>query len=142
MQFADDMILMGQASWGNLWSIKSILRSFKQVSDLKVNFDKSKIIDINLSYDFLRVQLLPSFIVVRGLFFRFLGIPVRANPRRSATWKLVLDSIRKRLARWKGRNLSIGGWVTLINPVLNSIPLYFFLFCKVLKVIINSMIKI
>lgn len=31
LQFADDTILMGKATWDNLWSIKTILRSFELV---------------------------------------------------------------------------------------------------------------
>lgn len=61
---------------------------------------------------------------------KFLGILVGVNPRRVATWKLVLDMLRNRLASWKRRNLSIGGRVILINSVLNSAPLYFFLFLQ------------
>ncbi|MCI24320.1 LINE-1 reverse transcriptase like [Trifolium medium] len=38
MQFAEDNILIGEGSWDNLWSIKTILRSFEMVSGLKVIF--------------------------------------------------------------------------------------------------------
>jgi hypothetical protein len=36
LQFADDIILMGEGSWSNLWTIKTILRSFEFVSGLKI----------------------------------------------------------------------------------------------------------
>jgi hypothetical protein len=36
LQFADDIILMGEGSWSNLWTIKTILRSFELVSGLKI----------------------------------------------------------------------------------------------------------
>ncbi|GAU16309.1 hypothetical protein TSUD_299410 [Trifolium subterraneum] len=36
------------------------------------------------------------------------GIPVGANPRRKATWTPLMESMRKRLSSWNGRNLSIG----------------------------------
>lgn len=48
VQFVDDTILIGQATRANLWSNKSILRSFELVSRLKVNFHKSKLIGINV----------------------------------------------------------------------------------------------
>ncbi|PNX79709.1 ribonuclease H [Trifolium pratense] len=40
LQFADDTILMGEGSWNNLWTIKSVLRGFELVSGLKINFVK------------------------------------------------------------------------------------------------------
>lgn len=38
LQFADDTVLMGKGTWNNLWSTKTIFRSFEMVSVLKVNF--------------------------------------------------------------------------------------------------------
>ncbi|GAU17608.1 hypothetical protein TSUD_341520 [Trifolium subterraneum] len=40
--------------------------------------------------------------------FRFLGLPVGANPRRVSTWRLLIETTRKRLSGWSGRHLSIG----------------------------------
>lgn len=53
MQFADDMVLMGKPTWDNVWSIKTVLRSFELVSGLTVNFHKSKLIGINTPEGFL-----------------------------------------------------------------------------------------
>ncbi|MCH82956.1 LINE-1 reverse transcriptase like, partial [Trifolium medium] len=54
LQFAaDDTIIVGDGNWDNLWTIKTVLRSFEIVSGLKVNFYKSKIYGINLDDSFL-----------------------------------------------------------------------------------------
>lgn len=53
MQFADDTIVIRKTAWDNLWSIKTIIRSFELVSRLKVNFHKSKLIGIHIPADFL-----------------------------------------------------------------------------------------
>lgn len=49
--------------------------------------------------------------------------------------------MKKRLSKWKGRHLSFGGRIILIQSVLSSLPLYFFSFFrvprKVLKIIIG-----
>lgn len=47
LQYADHTILLGE-SWENLWCMKTILKSFEMVSELKVNFYKSKFYGINL----------------------------------------------------------------------------------------------
>lgn len=43
LQFADDIILVGNGSWDNIWCLKSIFRIFELVLGLKVNFHKSNI---------------------------------------------------------------------------------------------------
>lgn len=142
VQFADDTVLIGKPSWNNLWGLKSILRSFELVSGLKVNFIKSKLIGINVPDNFMEQASVFLHCRAESIPFNFLGLPVGANPRRKGTWNPVLQKFRSRLASWKGRNLSIGGRVTLINSVLSSLPLYFFSFYKAPKVVIREMIKI
>ncbi|GAU23839.1 hypothetical protein TSUD_380010 [Trifolium subterraneum] len=97
LQFADDTIIMGDGNWDNLWTIKIVLRSFEIVSGLKVNFYKSKLYGINLIDSFLRASSSFLHCGVESIPFRFLGIPVGANPRRKATWSPILDSMKKDL---------------------------------------------
>jgi hypothetical protein len=63
LQFADDTIFVGEGSWNNLWTIKTVLRSFEIVSGLKVNFFKSKFYGLNLDERFLRASA--SFFALR-----------------------------------------------------------------------------
>lgn len=142
LQYADDTILLGEGSWENLWSLKSILRGFELVSGLKVNFYKSKLYGINVEDQFLNAASTFLSCNVDKFPFRFLGLPVGANPRRCDTWKPVVDAMKKKLSSWNGRNLSMGGRVTLINSVLSSLPLYYFAFFKAPKKILNELIKI
>lgn len=79
---------------------------------------------------------------VGSLPFKFLGIPMAANPRKCSTWDPIVTILKKRLQKWKGRFMSIGGRVTLINSVLNSMPLYFFSFYKAPKKIVKTIVLI
>jgi hypothetical protein len=48
-------------------------------------------------------------------------------------WKLVEERLQKRLSSWKGKMLSLGGRLVLINSVLTNIVMYmisFFIFPK------------
>jgi len=55
---------------------------------------------------------------------------IGANHRSASTWKLVDEGLKRKLLVWKGKHLSFGGRVTLINSVLASLPLYFSHFSK------------
>jgi hypothetical protein len=74
--------------------------------------------------------------------FKFLGIPVGANPRRRDTWNPVVEAMTKRLNSWNSRYLSIGGRITLINSVLSSLPLYYFSFYRAPCCVIKSLERI
>lgn len=58
-------------------------------------------------------------------------MPLGMNPRLTATWKPIMEKIKKRLAPWKRRYISFGGRVTLIKSVLNSLPIYYMSLFKV-----------
>lgn len=53
LQYANDTLLVGEATWSNLWATKSILRCFEMVSGLKVKFHKSRVIGVNVDNIFL-----------------------------------------------------------------------------------------
>lgn len=46
---------------------------------------------------------------VGGVPFKYLGHPVRANPRGLATWDPLLDALRRGIHSWKKRFISFGG---------------------------------
>ncbi|CAJ2672826.1 unnamed protein product [Trifolium pratense] len=138
----DDTVLLGEASWDNVRTIKTILRGFELVSGLKINFVKSKMYGINVDANFLAAAASFLSCSFDSIPFKFLGISVGANPRRQDTWQPIVDSLTKRLSSWSGRNLSIGGRITLINSVLSSLPLYFFSFYKAPRCIINKLVRI
>ncbi|GAU33402.1 hypothetical protein TSUD_20950 [Trifolium subterraneum] len=115
LQFADDTILMGDCSWDNVRTMKSILRGFELVSGLKINFVKSKLYGINVESSVLAAAATFLDCSYDSIPFKFLGIPVGANPRRKATWKPIVESMEKRLSSWNDRNLSIGGRLARIQ---------------------------
>ncbi|XP_020224194.1 uncharacterized protein LOC109806232 [Cajanus cajan] len=79
---------------------------------------------------------------VGQLPFKHLGLPLGANPRKLSTWKPILDGLRKRLSSWKHRHLSIGRRVTLINSVLNVMPIHFLSFYKAPNSVIKENVAI
>ncbi|GKV19680.1 hypothetical protein SLEP1_g29906 [Rubroshorea leprosula] len=56
--------------------------------------------------------------------FKYLGIPIGGSHRRIAMWRPLVESVKRKLALWKGRHLSFGGRITLINSVLSSLLVF------------------
>lgn len=54
----------------------------------------------------------------------YLGILVAGRRPRRQDWEGIILKVRNRLASWKGRFLSFGGRLTLINSVLTALPTY------------------
>ncbi|XP_058734155.1 uncharacterized protein LOC131605873 [Vicia villosa] len=127
LQFEDDIVLLGEGSSNNLQFIKALLRGFELISDLFINLSKGSLLEINLDDSFL--QKAASFLNCRKseLPFDFLGIQIGSNHRAFNVWNLIIRNMDNRLASWKRKFLSIGGRITLINSVLNSILIYFLL---------------
>lgn len=131
LQFVDDIILVGECEWNNLWTIKSILRGYELVSGLRVNMFKSKLYGLGIRPRFLQAS--SHFLLCRVdlIPFKFLGLIVGVNPRKVKSWKSMVATLRKRLANWNNRFLSIGVRVTLLNSVLNNLPVYQMSFYKI-----------
>jgi hypothetical protein len=130
LQYADDTICVGEASINNLWALKAILRGFEMVSGLKVNYWKSSLMGVNVSHDFMTLASTFLNCKTSTIPFKYLGLPVGANPRRLSTWEPLLEALRKRLSAWGNKYVSLGGRIVLLNSVLNAIPVFYLSFLK------------
>jgi hypothetical protein len=71
---------------------------------------------------------------------RYLGIPIHFKELRNSYWKQVEERYEKRLSSWKGKHLSIGGRLTLVNSVLSSLPMYMMSFFAIPKGVLKNLI--
>ncbi|XP_058726363.1 uncharacterized protein LOC131597703 [Vicia villosa] len=142
LQFTDDTLLVGDGSRKHLWAIKSVLRGFDLVLGFGINFNKSKLIGININSHFLEVATSFLSCKLESKEFSFLGICIGSNPRMIAFWRPVEEKFRKRLCSWKGRWLSFGGRINLLKSVLGSLPILSFSFYLAPKKVIQEINKI
>jgi hypothetical protein len=108
LQYANDTLCIGEASVENIWALKAILRGFEMASGLKVNFWKSGIMGVNVSPMFLGMASTFLNCKLGVLSFKYLGLPIGANPRSRSTWIPLIDHLRKRLLSWRNRHISLG----------------------------------
>ncbi|PNX58080.1 ribonuclease H, partial [Trifolium pratense] len=130
LQFADDTLLMGAKSWANVWALRALLVLFETMSGLKVNFNKSMLVGVNIPESWLCEASSALCCKVEKIPFIYLGLPIGGDSRRLGFWKPVMDRLKNRLSGWKSRFLSFGGRLVLIKSVLTSLPVYALSFFK------------
>jgi hypothetical protein len=69
----------------------------------------------------------------RDLHFRYLGILLSYRKLSNKDWRLVEERFQKKLSCWKGKLLSSGGRLVLINSVLSSLPMFMMSFFRIPK---------
>ena len=57
----------------------------------------------------------------------------------NSDWNTVVQRFEKKLSGWKGKHMSTGGRLVLINLVLSSLPLFMMSFFEVLKEILKRL---
>jgi hypothetical protein len=100
LQFADDTLLLGNKSWANVRALRAVLVLFESLSGLKVNFNKSLLVGINISYSWLYEAATVLSCKVGKIPFMYLGLPIGGNPRRLKFWEPIVNRIKSRLSGW------------------------------------------
>ena len=119
--------------------MKLLLYAFEQLSGLKINFHKSEILCFGEAKEF-EDQYMGLLGCNTGAFpMRYLGIPIHYKKMSNADWLKVQERFEKRLSSWKGKNLSTGGRLTLINSVLSSLAMYMMFFFEIPKGVLKKL---
>ncbi|XP_055815781.1 uncharacterized protein LOC129885509 [Solanum dulcamara] len=121
--YADYTIIFCEAEADQVKYIRVILVVFEGVSGLKVNWRKSNLFPIK---EVSNIQSLADILGCGGenLPIVYLGMPLGYKHNEVVIWDSIIEKTVKRLSQWKAQYLSLGGRVTLINSVLDSLPTY------------------
>jgi hypothetical protein len=65
----------------------------------------------------------------------YLEIPLHYKRLSNKDWKTIEDRFERKLSTWKGKLLSYGGRLTLINSVLSNLSVYMLSFFEIPKVL-------
>jgi len=138
LQFADDTLLLGNKIWANVRALRAALVIFEAMSGLKVNFNKSRLVGINISDSWLNEAATVLSCKVGKIHFMYLGLHIGSNPQRLKFWEPIMNRIKSRLSGWNSRFLSFGGRLILLKSVMTSLPVYALSFFKAPSGIISS----
>ena len=114
-------------------NMKLILCIFEELSGLKINFHKSEIFCFGKAKEE-EAQYKHIFGCESGaLPFKYLGVPIHYRKLRNSEWNPVECRFDGKLGCWKGKLLSYGDRLVLINSVLTSLPMFMLSFLEIPK---------
>ncbi|GKE97409.1 RNA-directed DNA polymerase, eukaryota [Tanacetum coccineum] len=136
--YADDVVFMGHWSEANIDTILRVLDCFYHASGLRINMLKSKLMVISVSSDKVDQAAKKIGYAILQVPFSYLGSKVGCLMSRIQLWSEIVNNILTCLSKWKLKTLSIGGRLTLLKSVLDSLPIYHMSLFKVpAKVLLN-----
>ncbi|KAK3193143.1 hypothetical protein Dsin_024453 [Dipteronia sinensis] len=100
LQFADDTVLLIEASVEYLLNAKRILRVFELASGLKINFLKSCLVKIGKKSPSNKEFAYSFRCSLSSLPITYLGLPLGGNSNREAFWQPMIAKVEHRLAPW------------------------------------------
>jgi len=124
--YAGDILIFCTGLKSNICCLLRIFNEYSEASGQLINYDKSKFFTgaMTTSRRNLLVQmcgLTPGIIL-----FQYLGCPIFQGKPKSNHFRVIVDSIKVKLASWKGALLSIMGRVQLVKSIIHGMLVYSF----------------
>jgi hypothetical protein len=131
LQYADDTIIFLDHDLQRARNLKVLLCAFEQLSGLKINYHKSENYCCGEAKEVLE-EYSNSFRCQCGTYpFKYLGIPMHHKKLSNNDWKIIEQRIEKKFSSWKGKHLSVGCRLVLINSVLTRLVMFMLSFFEV-----------
>jgi hypothetical protein len=131
LQYADDTIIFLDHDLSSARNLKILLCAFENLSGLKINFHKSEVFCFGEAKA-IQDEYSSIFGCQVGTYpFKYLGIPMHCKRLSNNDWKIIEHMIEKKLSSWKGKHLSVGSQLILINSILTSLVMFMLSFFEV-----------
>ncbi|XP_039119935.1 uncharacterized protein LOC120256290 [Dioscorea cayenensis subsp. rotundata] len=143
LMFADDLILVTQASRRAARGINQCLNVYGFLTGQRPNFAKSHIFFPTWCNKHVSSRIRAILNLTQASFpFKYLGILISPKRLAVSTFKPMIDKIRLQCNRWSNFNLSSAAKATLINYSLLSIPTYTLSVYTIPEVVISEITKV
>jgi hypothetical protein len=108
----------------NIQVLKWFLLGFKDLSSMKIKFSKCELVPLNVS-EHEGNQLAEQLgYKVSSLPLMYLDMSFHWKKLIGEQWNFLIEKIENKLHSWKGKLLSLGGRIVLLNSVLSFLLLY------------------
>jgi len=88
-------------------------------------FQKNSLVFLrNISIHIFLISLVFNY-PAQKLPISYLGLPISSSKINKSLWSPLIDRMQRRLSGWKGKLISFGGRITMINALVAAIPMYF-----------------
>jgi hypothetical protein len=138
LQYADDTLLFLKHDNSSAGILKWTMVCFEQLSGLKINYNKSDLVPMNLDEDETMGYAKIFYCKVGSFPFKYLGAPLHYEKLRREDIQPVMDKVLNRIPGWNGRLLSYGARLVLLRAFLASIPIYLMSLIRFPKWVIGS----
>ena len=124
LQFVDDTTLAGRARIREAEAFRVTLDTYLAASRQKINDHKSSIFFFNTPEPIQRRIATILRFQIQSLPLTYLGVPIVVGRQPRLFWQNVLDKLRQKVNHWTHRWLSSAGRVTLLQSVIQALPIY------------------
>ena len=131
LQYTDDTIIFMEHDLEKARNMKLVLCLFEQLTELQINFHKSELFCFERANEEHEAYKQLFECELGASPFTYLGIPIHHRKLTKREWKSIEDRFEKKLGCWKGKLMSYGGRLILINSVLTSMPMFLLSFFEV-----------
>lgn len=123
--FADDLLILAEASCDQAKIIHEVLNTFCASSGEKVNNKKSQVFfSKNVKPpEMQKISKRLGFSITTDLG-KYLGMPIIYKSVTTGTYQGILEKVEQRLNGSNAKLLSLAGRVTLAQSVLQALPVY------------------
>jgi hypothetical protein len=123
IQYADDTLLIMLADIDQIQHIKTPLLQFSDATGLRVNFNKTTMVPINVPADTMDILANDFGCKIETLTFTYLGLPVGTSRPSVDDLRPLVSRLDKRLSIISSI-MTYTGRLTVLNTTLNAIPVY------------------
>jgi hypothetical protein len=104
--------------------LKCLMICFEQLSEMKINYNKSDLVPINLSEQETQMYSMTFCCKIGRFPIKYIGVPLHYEKLKGEDIQHVFDKTISRIPGWQGRLMTYGARLALINACLISIPIY------------------
>jgi len=140
IQYVDDTLIIMEGDPRQLFFLKTILQNFSESTGLKVNYNKSMMLPINISGEKLDM-LSRTFGCSKGVLpFTYLGLPAGTTKPKIVDFLPLVNKCERRLGGVSSM-LNLAGRLQITNAVLSALPTFYMCTLELPKAVIKQIDK-